>query len=587
MVKGGAEDLRALLGRIDGRGYPAYKELRGEWEVPVEGIGCALMVDHVQGDPFAAPSRMRLRLPPTVTKLPVEECRPGPRALGVASFLARTFAGGAVGGDSRRGGGGEGGGRVRHGSGGSGVIRMAAPGQEVLDQTAVRVLPDGGVEGRFTVGLPAAGRRILGHAATRLLLEQLPSLAASTLLAAAHDPEALRLHSRTNEDAEVLRSQLGALGLVAFLADGACLPRQSGVDDRPLVGADVVPFRSPDSLRVALRLASGGVVEGMGLPAGVTLIVGGGYHGKSTLLQAVERGVYNHRPGDGRERVVTDAAAVKVRAEDGRSVAGVDLSPFIRELPGGRDTRRFSTADASGSTSQAAAMMEALEAGAGMLLVDEDTAATNLMIRDRRMQALVPRESEPITPFIDRVRELHREQGVSSVLVLGGSGDYLDVADTVVAMVDYLPLDVSGRAREVAARFPTGRIPETPGPSLPPPLRIPVAASVDPSRGRKAVAIKVRGVNTVLFGETEIDLSGVEQIVCTTQTRAIGEALHLARERFMDGRSLPDILDALDAILEAEGMDALGRGTEGDLAAFRRFEFAAALNRLRGLELAP
>lgn len=580
MGRGGAEALRALLGRIDGRGYPAYKDLRGEWEIPVGGVPCTLLVDHVQGDPFAAPSRLRLRLPPALTGLPVEECRDGPRALGLASFLARGFAQRAL--EASAGGGGR-----RQGSGGSGAIRMAAPGQQVLDQTAVRVSPDGGVEARFTVGLPAAGRRILGQAATRLLLDQLPAVATASLTAGSHDAEVLRLHARTNEDAEELRAQLAPLGLVAFVADGARLPRRSGVDDRPLQGGAVVPFRSPDSLRTTLRLASGETVEGMGLPRGVTLIVGGGYHGKSTLLRALERGVYNHRPGDGRERVVTDASAVKVRAEDGRSVAGVDLSLFIRDLPGGRDTRQFHTTDASGSTSQAAAMVEALEAGASVLLVDEDTAATNLMIRDRRMQALVPRESEPITPFIDRVQQLHREQGVSSILVLGGSGDYLEVADTVVAMVEYRPLDVTTRAREVADRFPTGRLVEAPSMPPPAPQRVPDPGSVDPSRGRKAVAIKVRGVNTVLFGEAEIDLSAVDQIVSTTQTRAIGEALHLAREQLMDGRSLPDLLDALDALLAREGLDALGRGTEGDLARFRRYEFAAALNRLRGLELAP
>jgi predicted ABC-class ATPase len=567
---GGAEELAALLRRIDGRGYPAYRDLKGTWELPVAGTPCRLRVDHVQGDPFAPPSRLRFELPPSVAGLPPEECAPLPRALGVASFLARAFAG-AMGGKP-----------------GGGAIRMAAPGQEVLDQTAVRVGPDGGVEARFTVGLPAAGRRVLGRAAATLLLNELPGLVARTLLASAHDPAQLRLHARTNEDAVVLRGQLEALGLVAFVADGAVLPRRSGVDPRPMTGVAAVPFRSPPSLRVTLRLAAGEEVEGMGIRRGVTLIVGGGYHGKSTLLRALERGVYNHRPGDGRERVVTDAAAVKVRAEDGRSVTGVDLSPFIRTLPGGRETRSFSTPEASGSTSQAASMVEAMEVGARVLLVDEDTSATNLMIRDRRMQALVPGDAEPITPFIDRIQDLHGERGVSSVLVLGGSGDYLDVADTVVAMTGYLPEDATERARGVAAAFPTGRVVDVPPLPSPGPPRVPLPGSVDPSRGRRPVSIRPRGVDTVLFGEAEIDLHGVEQIVSTTQTRALGEALHLARERWMDGRrSIPEILDLLEEILDREGLDALGRGTEGDLAEFRRFELAATLNRLRGLELAP
>jgi predicted ABC-class ATPase len=335
-------------------------------------------------------------------------------------------------------------------------------------------------------------------------------------------------------------------------------------------------------------VAAGEEVEGMGIRRGVTLIVGGGYHGKSTLLRALERGVYNHRPGDGRERVVTDAAAVKVRAEDGRSVTGVDLSPFIRTLPGGRETRGFSTPEASGSTSQAASMVEAMEVGARVLLVDEDTSATNLMIRDRRMQALVPGDAEPITPFIDRIQDLYRARGVSSILVLGGSGDYLDVADTVVAMTEYLPEDATERARGVAASFPTGRVVDVPPLPAAGPPRVPLPGSVDPSRGRRSVSIRPRGVDTVLFGEAEIDLHGVEQIVSTTQMRAIGEALHLARERLMDGRtSISGILDLLDEVLDREGLDALGRGTDGDLAEFRRFELAATLNRLRGLELAP
>ena len=101
----------------------------------------------------------------------------------------------------------------------------------------------------------------------------------------------------------------------------------------------------------------------MGIRKGITLIVGGGYHGKSTLLKALEAGVYNHIAGDGREFVITDDTAFKLRAEDGRSITGVDISPFIKNLPNKKDTVHFSTEDASGSTSQAANLMEALESG--------------------------------------------------------------------------------------------------------------------------------------------------------------------------------------------------------------------------------
>ena len=567
------QDLTRLLDRIDGRGYKAYKELKGEWALP----DFRLVVDHVQGDPFAAPSRVRAFLDPQVAGLPPEACRPGPRAVGTGCLLARRFAHEA----RRRGA--RGGSR---GTGKSGAVLIEAPGQEVIPNTAVLVRENGSVEARFQVGLPARGRRVLADEAKRLLLDDVPGIVEESLRARAFDPDEIRVHWEVNEDAQALRGALDEAGLVAFVAEGARLPRRSGVDDRPLEGDGVVPFRSPDSLRVTLKAPNAGPVTGMGVPRGVTLIVGGGYHGKSTLLRALERGVYNHRPGDGREQVVTDPDAVKIRAEDGRSVVGVDISPFIGDLPDGTDTRRFSTPNASGSTSQAAAIMEALEAGASALLVDEDTAATNFMIRDRRMQALVPREREPITPFIDRVRELHEVRGVSSVLVLGGSGDYLDVADTVIAMTDYLPEDVGERAREVAAGFPTGRIAEAPEPFPESPPRIPRKASVDPSRGKRAVKIRVHGPDRIQFGTEELDLSAVEQIVSWAQARALSEALVLARSRFMDdGTGVPELLDRVMEALGEEGLDVLGYGNSGDLALFRRHELAAALNRLRGLEV--
>lgn len=562
------EELRTVLRRIDGRGYPAYRDLKGRWT-----LSCGVLhVDHVQGDPFAAPSRVRLELPAGFTSLPLEECRPGPRSLGTAALLARRFALAAeeVG---------------RRGSGGGGRVWMEAPGPEVLPQTAVRVHPDGAAEARFAVGLPAAGRRILGREAEALLVGDIPRLAASALRAESCADGEIRLHARTNEDAEALRAALVPRGLVAFVADGAILPRRSGVDQAPLEGGGVVPFRSPESLAVTLDRPNGGPIRGMGIPSGVTLIVGGGFHGKSTLLRALQRGVYNHAPGDGREMVLCHPSAVKIRAEDGRSVSRVDVSPFIGELPGGRDTVTFSTREASGSTSQAASIVEALEAGARVLLVDEDTAATNLMLRDRRMQALVPREREPITPFVDRVRELHGE-GVSSILVLGGSGDYLDVADTVIGMVAFRPEDLTARAREVALALPTGRASEAPAPTAPRPRRIPMPDSLDPSVGRRDVRVTLRGDRTIRFGENDIDLSAVEQLVSRAQVRAVAEALLLLRRRYMDGRaSFPELLDRVMEGVEAQGLDALGDGRAGDLAGFRRFELAAALNRVRGLEV--
>ena len=329
--------LGRILRAIDGRGYKAYKDIAGRWAFP----GFVLSIDHVQGDPFAAPTRMHVELEPEVSGLPPGSHRTPARTQGTAAHLAARFGRAA-----RRA-------SVPAGSGKSGEIRMAGPGQQVLPQTAVLIGDDGRTEARFTVGLPAQGRRVAGRAAQRIMLEVIPRLVEGTLSASAHDPVEVERWAATNEDAEALRAALGGLELVAFVADGASLPRRTGIDDRPLEGPEVVLFESPESLRVEIETPNSGALTGMGIPAGVTLIVGGGFHGKSTLLKALQAGVYNHRPGDGRERVVTAGDAVKIRAEDGRSVVRVDISPFIDNLPLARDTKDFSTPNASGSTSQA------------------------------------------------------------------------------------------------------------------------------------------------------------------------------------------------------------------------------------------
>lgn len=565
-------DLKGALVALDGKSYRAYRDVKGEWE----GSGYTLSIDHVQGDPFAVPSRVRVRIPSALAEIPWSCLESRSRRTGAAALLAREFAALA----SRR--------SRRLGTGRSGEIRMVAPGQEVIDHTSVQVAKDGAVEARFTVGLPARGRRIMGPAAAELLCSVVPLCIEESLLGAAVGKDALIKHAKTNEDADLLRDSLTEFGLVAFVADGARLARATGIDDAPLTGPEAVPFESPPELRVQVELPHHGDLTGMGVPEGVTLIVGGGYHGKSTLLQALQWGVYNHRPGDGREFVVTEPSAMKIRAEDGRSVVGVDIAPFISTLPGGRDTTFFSTPNASGSTSQAAAISEASEAGSHLLLIDEDTAATNFMIRDRRMQALVPKEKEPITPLVDRVRQLYDEQGISTVLVIGGSGDYLDVADTVIAMDEYLPRQATADARRIARTFPTGRGQESSGKLLEPVSRIPVPNSLLPSGGERLPRVKVPDRKTIHFGAETIDIGAVEQIVSGSQARAVGAALLMAAHRFVNGtRTLEEILDRVEQVVADEGLDVLDARCVGNLAEFRRFELAAAFNRLRCLRVLP
>jgi predicted ABC-class ATPase len=559
--------LRQSLERIDGRGYKAYKDIAGEYD----SGRFRLVIDHVQGDPFAEASRLRAFVPPAAAGLPQWALSSTARIVATADFLNRSFRE-ALSAVSRP-----------RGSGSSGELSVLRPGQEVLVRTSLFVSEDGAVEARFRAGLPARGRTALGREAAAMLLEDVPGAVLRGLCFKSLDAAALRRQVESVEDARALREALRANGLVAFVGDGASLPRSSGIDDRPLRDGGVIPFTAPDSLRVTLPTPNSGDVTGMGIPAGVTLIVGGGFHGKSTLLRALERGVYDHIPGDGRERVVTDATAVKVRAEDGRSVAGTDISNFIGRIPGGGDTRFFETGNASGSTSQAASIVEALEVGARVLLLDEDTSATNFMIRDARMQALIADEHEPITPFIDRARQLADDHGISSVLVVGGSGDYFDVADHVIAMREYAPVEVTAAARQVAAEQPTRRQHEG-GPWRRIAARAPLPSSIDPSRGRRDVDIKARTGERVMFGAAEVELSAVEQLIEPAQARAIAHAIARARGGALDGhRTMTQVAEEVMRVLGSDGLDAFQVQPAGELAEFRIFEFTAFLNRVRGL----
>jgi predicted ABC-class ATPase len=561
-------NLRSLLFQLDGRSYKAYRDIEGSYEFP----GFTLIVDRTQADPFAPPSKFRVKVPQSMAGFPSQLFESVSRNVALRDYLTRQFDKVARRISSRR------------GMGKSGLIAIVSVGQEVLDRNSV-FIDESFVEVRFLVGLPARGRSILGRQAAEMLCEDIPVIIEEALKYSSLDRQAIQKHVETIEDADWLRQQLAEKNLVAFVANNSILPRLSGVDPRPL-NKNAIPFQSPPSLEVEFNCPNCGLIKGMGIPQGITLIVGGGYHGKSTLLRAIELGVYNRLPDDGREYVVTNPDAVKVRAEDGRSIAGVDISPFINRLPMGTSTTNFSTANASGSTSQAANIIEALEAGAKLLLVDEDTAATNFMIRDRRMQQLIAKEKEPITPFIDKIQQLYSDYGVSTILVMGGSGDYFDVADTVIAMENFQPQDVTEKAKAIAKEYQTERNAEGGKEFGNVTARIPLAESIDPSRGRRAVKLKVRDVDEVGFGTEDIDLSAVEQIADSAQLRAIAMAIVYAKENYIDGKlTIPEILDRVIADVEKSGLDIVAEFIQGDLALFRRFELAAALNRLRTLQI--
>ncbi|MFC3995714.1 ABC-ATPase domain-containing protein [Nocardiopsis sediminis] len=549
----GTRDLARLteeLRRMEGASYGRYKSLAGDWDFG----HFTLAIERVQSDPFAPPSRIAVRIPGPVAGLPVHALHPAARRRATADHLVR----------------------LAHRSLKGARLRIDAGGQEVIERSAGRIDDSGAVVLRLGIELPGRGRRIDARTAERELCDRLPAMVEAVRWSEL-DPGTAEAFADTVEDTVALRDRLAGLGLVAFVADGAVLPRRSGVSDLPMDGA-AVAFRAPDSLRVAVDLPHAGRVTGLGIPEGITLIVGGGFHGKSTLLHALERGVYDHIPGDGRELVATRPDSVKIRAEEGRRVQRTDVSAFVRNLPTGADTADFSTENASGSTSQAANIAEALEAGARTLLVDEDTTATNLMIRDSRMQELVHGDREPLTPFVDLVRPLHRRHGVSTVLVMGGSGDYFDVADHVVMLDGYRPYDVTARARELAAERRDAAF-------APPAQRIVDPASVDPTaRGR--ARLKRRDMDVLTFGETDIDVRALAQLVDPGQIIGVGLAMRLlAEDGLLDDRPLSEALDLLDRRLADGGAPALGRGYTGDYALPRRYEVAAALNRLRTLRV--
>ncbi|WP_315127752.1 ABC-ATPase domain-containing protein [uncultured Actinomyces sp.] len=573
-------DLVGHLHALDGRSYAAYKATVGRYEAPE---GWVLRIDRVQPDPYAPPTRIRLEIPADLPGLEILADRglvgTVDRRLAVRDFLTRELHAGFKG----------------------TALSIASPGQEILERSAVVLLPDAdpqedGEDGeqaasaaawtleiRARMALPARGRSIQGHEAARIVSRDLTREVGTALDLTGRRAERLTAHVAALEDHRALARAVRENGWVSFLADGAELPRRSGVSDAPMrTGA--VPLRAPEPLAAVVELPHTGRVRGTAIGSGVTVIVGGGYHGKSTLLAAIERGVYPHVPGDGRELVATVPDAVKVRAADGRAVTGVDLSPFISHLPGGRDTTAFTTKNASGSTSQAASIIEAIEAGASALLLDEDTSATNLLIRDARMRALVADEREPITPFVDRVGALSAS-GVSTVMVMGGSGDYLDVADRVVLMDSYALRDATTEAAAVAAAQPRVSTALSQWPTAG--ARVPLPS---PPRDRRGpVRTRSRGLTQVTLDREDIDVADVSGIVDPGQAEAIAHALRALLEQRFDGESsLAQCLEDLDALLDDEGLDALGSAREHPafLVRPRAVDVAGAVNRYRSLELA-
>ena len=562
------KELEKILFSMDGKSYSAYKSLKGEYKFEKY----ILAIDHVQSDPYAPPSKMRVTMDRKICGIPYELTDTKDKNIAVSDFLTRNFYSEIQksGNDST-------------GTGGSGRIFIDRCGQEILERTSVLIKRDK-VEVRFEMGMPARGRRIMGKAAQKIIFEQLPEIVEKSIIYNNLNKKALNEQVILVLDQEYARKMLKEKGLVAFVANGSVLPRESGVSDKPMKNA--VKFKSPEKFEITLKFPSGKEVSGMGIPKGITLIVGGGYHGKSTLLAALERGVYNHIAQDGREFIISESDVVKIRAEDGRNVEKVNISGFINNLPQNKDTRAFSTENASGSTSQAANVAEALEYGTSLLLIDEDTSATNFMIRDGRMQKLVAKEKEPITPFIDRVRELYDNFGVSTILIVGGSGDYFDVANHVIMMDEYVPKDVTEKAKEIAKLDENKREFSSNDKFQGVTQRIPLKKSF--SQSGKLDKTKAKGKHSILYGKELIDISGLEQLVDDSQTNCIAVMIEYFKNKVLDEKlTLSQAADRIYERIEKEGLDSISSytGHPGNLALPRKQEFCGAVNRYRKLKI--
>lgn len=577
-----SKELRQQLRSINRKSYPAYKGLKGLYHFG----NYILSIDHVQGDPFASPSHVSIQISHRDAGFPIEYYKDTLTRTTLCDYLTRQFEK-QVSQYSFR----------AKGSGKSGLLTVSHCGQEIFSRTACEIT-EKGITARFFVGFPANGRTINATELEKILFDFLPVCIQKSFFYSSFDAKELQNYIELAEDQEFIRQTLPAKNLCAFIADGSILPRESGISSRPMKAS--IPFTSPDSLRISINLPHKGKITGMGIPKGITLIVGGGYHGKSTLLNALELGVYNHIPGDGREYVITDATAVKLRSEDGRFIKDVDISMFINDLPNKKDTRCFSTLDASGSTSQAAGIVESMEAGSHLFLLDEDTSATNFMVRDAFMQQVIQREKEPITPFLERAEDLYKKAGISTILVAGSSGAFFHIADTIIQMDNYVPKDITASVKKLCSQYPLPAVSVT-NFQLPHSHRImsrPAESSkrlIHNSRGNHSdsgaakperLKTRISGTDGFSLGRQEIDLRYTEQLIDAEQTAALGLLLKYAVEHLADGRrTLPEIVQFLWKNLSLHGLSFFTENQKISCgyATPRIQEIYACLNRYRGL----
>ncbi|KAL7276789.1 hypothetical protein RUND412_000213 [Rhizina undulata] len=589
--RGGAsksgQELISILRQIDNRSYLGVYKCTYEDD---KNFYYHLFVDHIQSDSYAPPSRFRVQVPTEIAGIPESYYESRIKTTAFCDYVTRHLAKIV---------------KARFldqsvsGSGWSGpkggAFDVNGPNQQVLERTScsIKRSADGAyLEIRFTVSLPAAGRTIMGRKAQEILVEQLPSLVKNVVSWGLQNQSEIDNHIKTVRVQDSLRKSLPEKGLVAFIGNGSILPRQSGVSPLPMKG-NPVRFQSPPTLEVEIETDVSGKdgkpikVKGMGIKRGITVITGGGFHGKTTLLEALELGIYNVAPGDGRELVVIEPNAFKIRAEDGRNIVNTDLTPyFVKTLPGGMATKTFTSEDASGSTSMAANIQEALEIGATALLIDEDTSATNFLMKDRMMMEFI--KKDPIVPYVTKANALFEKHGVSTIIVVGGCGEYLAIADTIISMEEFTAHDRTSAARALLEKYQDHIPRESVYGAIPD--RVPLLPQLHrgkaSARGTRSILLKPMPTQNGIELSDTIELGALEQFVETGQVQTCGEALrYLSMQN--PKRSIRDLVGLLKELVDEKGLDALHseKWLVGDLVRTRELELLGALNRVRGLQV--
>ncbi len=532
---------------LDMKGYKRYKSL---YSYLFSYDDFKMKFEKVQGDPFAPPSYVSLRLKVNLRKF--KEVGRGWR-IPFEDFCARILYSSL----KRR--------SEKLGTGNSGFLGIPKPSPRILKRSCCEVYEEG-ISFRFFVGLPAKGRRIYGRALREILERKIPGVVREVKDKISELFEKICEHIRLYQDQEYIRRFLQEKGYSCFVRDGAILPRESSLSERPLKGAK--KFKSPESLRIEIKLPSGKKISGMALPKGVSLITGGGYHGKTTLLKAIQEGIYDHVAGDGREYVISLDKTVTIKAEDGRIVSNVDISNVISKLPTGIDTSNFSTMAASGSTSMASSINEAIELGAQNLLIDEDTSATNMMYKDEGMEKIIRKESIRVLSHF--IRKMSEKAKCNVILIMSSSSSFFSCSDRVILMEEYEPKDVTKEAKEISGlcREEEFKLPKR---------RIFLGLS-----GPKK--IKAKGFKLVIdypFGKFELDLGRFERIVESGQVRTIAKIL--ARINQYRGMEMGEIARKIDEEI-GKGFQSFCDRVPPDLTAVSGFDVIWTLNRLPGLK---